>query len=215
MRNTGFKNDMTMMYVMHDALRRELRHLTRITADPTRDPRDLLRGAVGWEMFTRYLHVHHGAEDDVLWPAIRPAVADRPDELAVLDAMDAEHAMIDPGLAAFAEAVADRDAGPERLAAIVARLVTGLGAHLDHEEKEGLAVVDAHATPELLQRFGAEHGKRLGGDVSRYFPWLLEDAAPEDVEIALRPLPEPVRQAFHQQWRPAFAALDRWGTKAA
>jgi hypothetical protein len=27
----------------------------------------------------------------------------------------------------------------------------------------------------------------------------------------LAPLPEPARQAYSDQWRPAYAALDRWG----
>lgn len=106
MRNTTFTNDMTMMYVMHDALRRELRHLTALAARTDVDPREVLRTTPGWELFTTVLHAHHGAEDDALWPGIREAVGDDKGPLALLDAMDAEHAMIEPGLAAVEAATA-------------------------------------------------------------------------------------------------------------
>ncbi|MYV99399.1 hemerythrin domain-containing protein, partial [Streptomyces sp. SID3343] len=101
-----YRNDMTMMFAIHDALRRELDHIAEIIAHPTDDPQQVLRTAVGWEMFKTYLHVHHGAEDDVLWPVIGAAVADRPDEAAVIAAMEAEHAVVDPGLAAVDAALA-------------------------------------------------------------------------------------------------------------
>ncbi|MYS87583.1 hemerythrin domain-containing protein [Embleya scabrispora] len=208
-----FKNDMSMMYAFHDALRRELGQIARVTAEATDDPRQVLQAALGWELFKRYLHVHHGAEDDVLWPAIRSAVQDLPDELAVIEAMEAEHAIVDPGLNAVDAALADRESGPERLAMIVERLVAGLGGHLKHEEDEALAIVDRHATPELLQRFGAEHGIRVGNDSPLYVPWYLDGAGEDVVATVLGRLPEPLRQAYRDEWQPAYAALDLWGPK--
>jgi iron-sulfur cluster repair protein YtfE (RIC family) len=205
---------MTMMYVTHDAFRRELVHITAVTARTDTDPREILATAPGWQIFKDVLHIHHGAEDDILWPAIRAAVEGKPDETAVLDAMDAEHAAIDPVLAAIDTAVAVREPGSGSLAAVVDRLAAGLTAHLAHEEERALPIVDAYATPELLQRFGAEHGKRIGPNTSRYLPWLLEGASAADTEAALRPLPAPLRAAYRDQWQPAFAALDRWGTVA-
>ncbi|MGW1989191.1 hemerythrin domain-containing protein [Embleya sp. NPDC001921] len=208
-----FKNDMSMMYTFHDALRRELGRIARITADASDDPRQVLQAAIGWEMFKRYLHVHHSAEDDVLWPAIRSAVQDRPDELAVLDAMEAEHAIVDPGLNAVDAALADREGGPERLAMIVERLVGGLSGHLAHEEDEALEIVDAHVTPDVLRRFGAEHGIRIGDDSPRYLPWLLDGASTDTVANVLGLLPEPLRAAYRNEWQPAYAGLDIWGPK--
>ncbi|MFI1383340.1 hemerythrin domain-containing protein [Embleya sp. NPDC020886] len=206
-----FKNDMSMMYAFHDALRRELGRIAKITAEATDDPRQVLQAALGWELFKSYLHVHHGAEDDVLWPVIRAAVRDLPDELAVIEAMEAEHAVVDPGLDAVDTALADREGGPERLATIVERLVGGLGAHLKHEEDEALVIIDRHATPELLQRFGFEHGLRIGDDSPRYLPWLLDGASADTAATVIGRLPEPLRLAYRDEWQPAYAGLDVWG----
>lgn len=38
---------------MHDAPRRELEHLAKVTARLEDDPRAVLRTAVGWEPFTK------------------------------------------------------------------------------------------------------------------------------------------------------------------
>ena len=110
-----FTNDMTMMYVMHSALRRDLQTIARVTARPNDDPKHVLSAAAGWEMFKSYLRVHHTAEDELLWPLMRKALADDSDGLALLDAMEAEHATIDPLLGAIDAALADRDTGPQQL----------------------------------------------------------------------------------------------------
>ena len=94
--STDYKHDMAMMLAFHDALRRELGHIARVTASRTDDPRHVMATAAGWQMFKNYLHVHHGCEDDVLWPALERTLADRPDDLALLAAMEAEHAAIEP-----------------------------------------------------------------------------------------------------------------------
>lgn len=215
MRTAGFTNDMTGMYVMHDALRRELRLLGAVAARTDADPREVLRAAPGWELFKAVLHAHHGAEDDALWPGLRELIGDKPEVLAVLDAMDAEHAGIEPALAAVDAAIAATGPDEGALADAVARLSAGLNAHLDHEEDDGLPVVDAFATPEVLQRFGMEHAKRFGDTTSTVLPWLLEGASEADVETSLRPLPDPVRTAYAEQWKPAFQAQPRWGAPAS
>ncbi|MER5934002.1 hemerythrin domain-containing protein [Streptomyces sp. NPDC002054] len=206
-----YKHDMTMMFVIHDALRRELDQVARIAARTTDDPRTLLRTAAGWEMFKSYLHVHHGAEDEALWPAVRAALAGRPDDLAVVDAMEAEHATIDPLLDAVDAALADDNGGAERLGDLVDALVTGLNAHLKHEEDAGLPLFDDVATPQLLMAFGQAHTKRIGPDSPRYLPWLLDGASEAASESVLRVLPEPAREAYRNAWVPAYAASDRWG----
>ena len=207
-----FTHDMTLMYTFHDALRRELSHIARLTAKPSDDPGEVLRTAVGWQMFKDYLHVHHGAEDDVLWPAIRAAAAKSPDALAVLDAIEAEHAAIDPGIAAFDAALADRENGAQRVVIIAEKLVGGLGGHLKHEEDEALDVVDAFATPELLAKFGMEHNVRVGPAGSpRFVPWLLDGALDSDTALVLSRLPDPLKAAYANEWKPAYAQLNRWG----
>ena len=87
-----FRLDMSMMFAMHDALRRELGQVGRIAKLRDDDPAGLLRAALGWELFKKFLLVHHRSEDDALWPALRGRVAQQPGRVALVDALEAEHA---------------------------------------------------------------------------------------------------------------------------
>ncbi|TMQ90493.1 hemerythrin domain-containing protein [Actinomadura soli] len=199
------KHDLTLMYAMHNALRRELEHLAKLAAREDEDPRRLLADAPGWELFKKALHAHHTAEDEVLWPVMREALAGRPGDLALLDAMEAEHARIDPVIEAI-------DAGSEPLDVLVAALTTGLTAHLKHEEDAALPLMDEAVTPEQLVAFGQAHAAGIGPDAPRILPWLVEGADAGTVAATLAPLPEPARAAFENEWRPAYEALNRWNT---
>jgi hypothetical protein len=44
----AFKLDMTRMYIMHTALRRDLERIAKATARSDDDPRRVMRTAVGW-----------------------------------------------------------------------------------------------------------------------------------------------------------------------
>ena len=206
----AFKNDMTMMYAMHAALRRELDRIARVTARTDDDPQHVLRTAAGWQMFKSYLQVHHTTEDDMLWPPMRKALADDSDGAALLDAMEAEHSAIDPLLAAIDAALADRDSGPHRVGELTDALASALRGHLDHEEAEGLTLIDATVTEEQFQAFGTEHGKRIGGDAPRYLPWMLDGATPEVTATVLDRFPAPLQQAYRDQWQPAYTRLMLW-----
>lgn len=213
MSDQSFRLDMTMMYAMHDALRRELVRIARITARADDDPRRVLRTAAGWEMFKAYLRVHHTSEDDAVWPVMYRALAERPDDLALLDAMESEHAAIDPLLESIDAALADRASGPERLGDLVDALVTALNGHLVHEEDEALRLIDTTLTEEQWQHFGELHGRRIGTDASRYLPWLLDGASSERTALVLGRFPEQLLTAYRDEWRPAYARLDLWGTR--
>jgi iron-sulfur cluster repair protein YtfE (RIC family) len=100
------KVDFTMMYAAHDAFTRDLKRLTAaVEAGQTADP----AVRAGWAMFKKQLHIHHIAEDKSLWPVLRGRVT-RPDDVAVLDAMEDEHARIDPQLESVDKALAASDA---------------------------------------------------------------------------------------------------------
>ncbi|MEU4326294.1 hemerythrin domain-containing protein [Nonomuraea dietziae] len=206
-----YRLDMTMMFAVHDALRRDVERVAKLTARLDDDPRRLLGAALGWELFKGYLRVHHTTEDDMLWPVMERTLAGRPDELALLAAMEAEHALIDPLLASFDEALADPDTGHERLGDLADSLATVLGGHLSHEEREALAVIDLSVTEEEWQRFGQEHGKRIGADAQRYLPWVLDEASEERVSFILGHMPEHIRKAYREEWRAAYVALNTWG----
>ncbi len=206
-----YKHDMAMMFAFHDALRRELGHIARVAAAGTDDPRRVMATAAGWQMFKDYLHVHHGCEDDVLWPAMEKTLADRPDDLALLAALEAEHAAIDPLLNAIDATLANAATPPERLGDLTDALATTHNAHLRHEEGEGLSLIDATVTDEQWQDFGQEHAKRIGPDAPRVFPWMLDGLDNAKTDHILEAIPEPLRAAYRNQWLSAYRQLDRWG----
>jgi iron-sulfur cluster repair protein YtfE (RIC family) len=207
----AFKNDMTMMYAFHDALRRDLDRIARNAARTDDDPKHVQRTAAGWEMFKSYLHVHHTTEDELLWPPLRKALPEDSHATALLDDMEAEHAAIDPLLAAIDAALADRDSDPGRLGELADALATALRGHLDHEEKEGLPLIDTTITAEQWQAFASAGAKMISGDVSRFMPWIFEGTAPEVTASMLGLLPPPIQQAYRDQWQPSYAKLNLWG----
>ncbi|HET9516916.1 MAG TPA: hemerythrin domain-containing protein [Actinoplanes sp.] len=205
----GYKLDMTMMFVVHDALRRDLAQLARIAAATDDDPRQTLRTAAGWQLFKSFLRAHHTSEDVTVWAPMATLLADRQDR-ALLEAMEAEHAAIDPLIDAVDAAVADRESEPRHLGDVVDALYLGLSGHLRHEEDEGLRLIDAVLTPQQWQAFGAEHRSRIGGDAPRYLPWLLDGASPQTIEAVLGRMPAAMQQTFATEWRPAYLDLRPW-----
>lgn len=202
--------DMTMMYAVHDALRRDLERVARITAKTGDDPRRLLVAAAGWEQFKQFLVIHHTTEDATLWPVMEAKLAGRPDDLELLAAMEAEHAAIDPLLIAIDEALADRESGQERLGGLADALVTGLTGHLRHEESQTLALIDATLTEQEWSGFGQAHGGRIGPRAPQYLPWLLDGADGATQETILGRMPPHLREQYENEWRQAYAKLDLW-----
>jgi hypothetical protein len=206
----SFLLDMTMMFAIHDALRRELHQIARATARQTEDPRRVLGSVAGWQMFKSYLGVHHTCEDDTLWPMMELALTERPDGLALLSALEAEHATIEPLISAIDSALVDREPGPERFGDLTDGLATALVAHLSHEETEGLALIDATLTEQQWASFGQEHGKRLGPEAPRYLPWVLDGLDGARAQEVLELVPLPLRLAYRDEWQANYVKLNRW-----
>jgi len=205
-----YQLDMSMMVALHDALRRELAQVGRIARLRDDNPGPLLRAALGWELFKKFLSIHHQAEDDVLWPALRARLAGQPDRVALADALEAEHEVIEPLLAAVDAAAADPDYGYQRLGDIVDELSVRLTAHLAHEEADGLPLIDASLTPAEWQHFARVHGERNLPDASRYLPWLLSGAHPQVGDSILGKFPPHLLDAYRGQWAPAYAGMVIW-----
>ena len=72
---------------------------SRAPRPPRLDPVGVLLLS-GGDLFKRELHMHHTAEDEIIWPVLRPRLAHSENALSVLDAMEEEHERIDPLLAA-------------------------------------------------------------------------------------------------------------------
>jgi len=197
--------DFTMMYIAHDAF---TRHLQRMASACERGYAFTPGTRSGWAMFTKQLHIHHTAEDTSLWPKLRAAVS-APEEVAILDAMEAEHAQLDPQLERIDELLATQD--EEGLVDSVHELAEDLAAHMQHEENDALPLIESYLGPDGWAAFGQDIRKTQGiRGGATYFPWVL-DAAPDRTKTkVLRLLPSPVRLLYRHVWEPKYRRNAVW-----
>jgi hypothetical protein len=212
--------DLTIMYAAHDAFRRDLGSLAKATSANLSDPAKRQSVAAGWDVFKRQLHLHHTAEDDLIWPTLRTRFAHSENALSVLDAMEAEHQQIDPLLAAVDDALARRDAdgpasddwpGVDRLSDVVDVLATSLTGHLTHEERDGLPLIGAGLTGAQWRDVGRRIARKNGlSNGSEMFAWMLSGAEPDRARETIAQLPPPVRLLYRARWKPRYAKTARW-----
>lgn len=192
--------DFTMMYAAHDAFTRDLERVAGASAD------GVLSDATAetWKSFAHQLHVHHTVEDEALWPPLRAAVV-ADSEVDVLDAMELEHAQIEPELERIEAALADRDAG--RFHQRVQALAAALGAHMRHEENAALPLVDKYLGKTGWAAFGKHIRSTQGGirGGAEYLPWVLDGASEDMTRQVLRQLPPPARVLYRRVWAPRYA----------
>lgn len=210
---TGISDNMIMMYVIHDALRRDLEHLTR--AVESKDAFDPVRQAAfhtGWELFKSQLHNHHTGEDIALWPTVRPRLAGRPDDPALLDEMEAEHVRIGPVIEEIDAAVADPESGRDRLPQATSVFRQELTDHLAHEERDAVPVVESVMTVKDWKDFSRHQQKSLGGlkGAAEFFPYILTDADPDRGKQAVAHFPPPLRFLIRRVWQPRYGRRQLW-----
>jgi hypothetical protein len=218
--------DLTIMLAAHDAFRRDLARLARVAAAADlSDPARRQSVAAGWELFKRELHLHHTAEDELIWPALRPRLAHSQHALSVLDAMEEEHGRIDPLLAAvdagFAAAARDGEddrpgasdnrLGVDRLADVIDVLTSTLTGHLAHEERDGLPLIGVALTAGEWRKVGFRIARQNGMSAgSEMFAWMLDGADRSGAAATLGQLPPPLRLLYRTVWRPRFDKTPRW-----
>jgi iron-sulfur cluster repair protein YtfE (RIC family) len=201
--------DFTMMYATHDAFRRDLGRFTAAAAAGTADAAGV---RAGWENFKSQLLLHHSVEDTHLWPRVRRAAAGLPQGLVLLDEMEAEHAQIDPLLAAIDQALTN-SAGS--LAARVGEMASALQWHLKHEEEAALPLIQSVCTLADWHAFAAEMRRRQGvKGAAVYVPWILDGAAPDARRQFLGALPPPVRMISKLLWEPWYRRRGLWNAFA-
>jgi len=201
--------DLTIMLAAHDAFRRDLTRLARTaSAVNLSDPDRRQSIAAGWDLFTRQLHLHHTAEDELIWPVLRPRLAHSGAALSVLAAMEAEHELIDPLLAAVDNAFA-RD--HDRLADVIDALTSSLTGHLGHEERDGLPLIGVALTAAEWRGVGRKIASRNGLSAgSEMFAWILDGAGREHAAATLAQLPPPLRLLYRARWKPRYERTPRW-----
>lgn len=203
--NSPDRINFTEMYVTHDGFRRDLERLAAAAAAGRADSPQVREG---WETFKRQLHVHHTVEDEWLWPKLRERVAGRSDDLALLDAMEAEHSVIDPHLEAVDAAMARRDPG---LTAKVEELRAGLDSHLSHEETDALPLIQKVMTPKDWAGFrGAMARKQKLGGAAEWVPWITDGMSPADAGKWLRRMPPPLRLLNKVSWEGRYRKRNLW-----
>jgi Hemerythrin HHE cation binding domain len=200
--------DLTIMLAAHDAFRRDLTRLARTAGSANlSDPARRQSIAAGWDLFKRQLHLHHTAEDEIIWPALRPRLAHSPAALSVLDALEAEHQLIDPLLAA----VDAQFAGGDRLADVIDALTSSLTGHLGHEERDGLPLIGVALTAAEWRGAGRKMaGKNGMAASSEMFAWILDGTDRERAATTLAQLPPPLRLIYRALWKPRFDKTQRW-----
>ncbi len=227
--------DLTIMLAAHDAFRRDLTRLARAaaTADLS-DPAKRQSVTAGWELFKHELHLHHTAEDAIIWPRLRPRLAHSELALSVLDAMEEEHERIDPLLAAVDAAFAQRAGtgapgadgadgadglaagaddwpGEDRLADVIDVLASTLTGHLAHEERDGLPLIGVALTAAEWRAAGRAMARQNGlADGAEMFAWMLDGAGRDAAAATLGQLPPPLRLLYRAVWKPRFQKTPRW-----
>jgi hypothetical protein len=123
--------------------------------------------------------------------------------------MENEHAAILPVLETLNRALADGTPAPQARTDLDSRV----REHLTHEEREALPLADRTLTAEQWMTFGMASTQRVGADAPQFWPWVLDGADARTTEHLLGLLPAPVRETYENEWRPTYAAIDRWPTK--
>ncbi|RBY86271.1 hemerythrin domain-containing protein [Blastococcus sp. TF02A-30] len=185
--------DLNGMYLAHHAFRRDLASFAAAAAGTPVGEIDVWRGlAVRWERFSHVLHHHHTTEDDVLWPQLLDLVDADGDTAgrATLEAMEAEHQLIDPLLAACAEGFARMADRPDeetrsRLAGTTRQACDVLGEHLRHEETGALPIVQRLLPQEGWDRVEEAAGSGATFARTRFLvPWVADGLTPEQRDTA-------------------------------
>ncbi len=208
--------DLTIMLAAHAAFRRDLAQLARAAAfAELPDPRRRASVRAGWEVFKRQLHLHHTAEDAIVWPALRERLSRSDDAQSVLDAMESEHQQIDPLLAAvdgaFARAEEGHRADARTIGDAADALAASLTGHLRHEERDGLPLIGVALTEAEWRgvgfRIARKNGLSAGGEM---FAWLADGADPDRAAAAIGTLPPPARLAYRAIFKPRYDRTPHW-----
>lgn len=204
--------DMTMMYVMHHAFRRDLAAFAAATACTPVTDRAAWRALAGrWTVFSTALHHHHSGEDAGLWPLLKERADDTQRE--TLDAMESEHAEIDPILSACAAGFtrlaehSDEDARAA-LAVRVAAARESLARHLRHEETDAIRIIQEHLTNAEWLALEEKHFAKsfTPRQLLALVPWALHELPAETREAIFS---EPGGRAHRFLWLATRARFNR------
>jgi iron-sulfur cluster repair protein YtfE (RIC family) len=196
-RRSGQSSWLLTNAAVHEAFRRDLGQLLATTAS-----RRAVRAR--WNVFCDQLRFHLGAEDAALWPPVQVKLTGDPADLALVEAMEDEHRLIEPVLTAIDEAFTV-NTSTEHLRELLTRLQTTLSSHLAHEEAEALPLINEIMSKGELARI-TRTITRMGGrkQAAVMMPWALADASADIRGLVLRQLPATWRVLYRAVWLPRY-----------
>jgi hypothetical protein len=155
---------------IHEALRRSLDTIVRVSAAPVPEG-DRAGFADFCGHFTRFLHVHHDGEEEIVFPKLTEvaARASQPQIASDVTSWRAAHKQLLGHLAAFETATAQFRAGgsPEAVHRTAGEVRDVLFPHLAAEESAlgGASLANLLRPDEVraLEVASAQHGQRVGG----------------------------------------------------
>ena len=210
--------DMSGMFVMHHDFRRDLGRFASAVRLTPLDQHGTWRALEQrWARFAHELHEHHTKEDVGIWPLLLERVGG--DDRAVLEAMEAEHALVDP-LLERAESLLGRLATSPRsvftederdgLTTTVEELRDALHEHLSHEEADAIRIIQTEITADEWAHLEATvlRGKPSPGQMLFMLPWATDELPAEAVARLLDGAPPPIRWLL-ALGRRSYTRLDR------
>ncbi|MXG89226.1 hemerythrin domain-containing protein [Nocardioides flavescens] len=218
--------DMTGMFVMHHAFRRDLPRFTAAArSTPLDDAATWSALRRRWDDFARELHHHHTKEDEAIWPLLleRVDAAGDHEAHAVLTDMEAEHSAIDPLLAQVEQSLADltstrpQTEHRDSLARAFAGLTELLDQHLAHEERAAIPVIQERISAEEWAHLEKTALRASGTPKQMMFllAWAAEGMPDEVLARLLGGAPLPVRvllklgrRGYARSNRRAFVHVD-------
>lgn len=206
----GSGDRLVAMNASHAAFRRDLSVMTAV-ATPANlvDPQRRRSIFNGWEVFKNQLHIHHRHEDLFLWPRLRQRLATSESALSTLDAMDAEHELIDPLLAAVDAAFARPTTAD--VAGAVGELNESLTYHLRHEEREAMPMIgEAISDQEWRAVVGSIRKATKLSSAAEFVPWLADGASSAQEKSIAGIMPAPARVVYRRVWKPRYAKIPHW-----
>lgn len=204
--------DMTGMYGMHFAFRRDLGDFVEaVRHTPVGEHAVWAALQARWTRFFEVLHHHHEAEDEHIWPVTRARATalGRVDDVAVLDTMEADHERIDPALQACTDAFAAMSAHPcadhrNALDVEVTEVRELLVAHLAREEREAIPLVQELMSVEEWdaseRAIAKEYGLRI---IPFAVPWVFK-GLPADKVAEVEPFLDLPQRVLKWVFEPRF-----------
>ena len=197
------------MQAAHDAFRRDLERMARAaTPANLRHPERRQSILNGWAVFENQLLIHHKHEDRFLWPRLRTRLAGSAAAMSTLDAMDAEHALIDPLLEAVNHSFAN---GGEGAGEVIDEMTGKLGGHLDHEEREAMPMIGEALSDAEWKAVVSDIRKATKlSSAAQFMPWLSDGVDARDEKTILSIMPPPARVVYRRIWKPKYTNVSRW-----